>query len=89
MKITVNLATKPWVDTATQVRRLRIALGVCVGLILLCLVGLNFEAGKALRAQQKRAAMDAQQAKLNNEKRAFEQEFSSRRTRPSWSARSF
>ena len=74
MRIKVNLATKPWVDTATQVHRLRIALGACVGVILLCLVGLHFEAGKALRAQQKRAQMDAQQAKLNNEKRAYEQE---------------
>ena len=74
MKITLNLATKPWVDTATQVRRLRIAAGVCVGVILLCMVGLHFEAGKALRAQQKRDQMDAQQAKLTNEKHAFEQE---------------
>jgi type IV pilus assembly protein PilN len=74
MRVTLNLATKPWVDTATQVRRLRIALGSLLGVILICLIGLHFEAGQAQRAQQKRNAMDAQQAKLNNEKRAYEQE---------------
>jgi type IV pilus assembly protein PilN len=74
MRITLNLATKPWVDTGTQVRRLRIALGVCVAVCLLSLLGLHFEASAAQRAQAKRDAMDAQQAKLNNEKRAYEAE---------------
>jgi type IV pilus assembly protein PilN len=74
MRVTLNLATKPWVDTATIVQRLRIALGVLAGVCLLCLLGLHFESSAALHAQQKRDAMDAQQAKLNNEKRMYESE---------------
>jgi len=72
MRITVNLATKPWVDTATQVRQLRIALGVLAGVCALCLLGLHFEASAAMHAQQKRDAMDAQQARLTQEKQQYE-----------------
>jgi len=57
MRITLNLATKPWVDTGTQVRRLRIALGVCVAVCLLSLLGLHFEASAAQRAQAKSGAL--------------------------------
>lgn len=74
MRVTLNLATKPWVDTGTQVRRLRIALGVCVAVVLLSLLGLHFESSAAQKARQKRAAMDAEQAKLNNEQRSYESE---------------
>jgi type IV pilus assembly protein PilN len=74
MRVTLNLATKPWVDTGTQVRRLRISLGVLIAVCLLCLLGLHFESSAAQKAQQKRDAMDAQQSRLNNEKRAYEAE---------------
>jgi type IV pilus assembly protein PilN len=72
MRITLNLASKPWVDTGTLVRRLRIALGALAVACILLLVGLHFEARAAQIAQAKRDAMDAQQAKLEREKRQFE-----------------
>jgi type IV pilus assembly protein PilN len=72
MRITLNLATKPWVDTGTQVKRLRNALAVLASVSLLCLLGLHFESSAAQHAQQKRDAMDAEQAKLIREKSQYE-----------------
>jgi len=72
MRITLNLASKPWVDTGTLMRRLRIALIALAAACVLLLVGLHFEARTAHRAQAKRDAMDAQQAKLEGEKKQFD-----------------
>jgi type IV pilus assembly protein PilN len=72
MRVTINLASKPWVDTGTLVRRLRIALGALAVACILLLVGLHFEASAAQKAQAKRDAMDAQQARLEREKKQFE-----------------
>ena len=72
MRVTLNLATKPWVDTGTLVRRLRIALGALAVACVLLLVGLHFEARAAINAQAKRDAMDAQQARIEREKKQFE-----------------
>jgi type IV pilus assembly protein PilN len=72
MRITLNLASKPWVDTGTLMRRLRIALISLAAACVLLLIGLHFEARAAEKAQAKRDAMDAQQAKIENEKKQFD-----------------
>lgn len=74
MLVTLNLATKPWVDTATQVRRLRKALLGLVAAALLMMLGLHFEARIAAKAQQQKDQLSAQAAKLEQEKQTYEAE---------------
>ncbi len=74
MKVTLNLATKPWVDTATQVRHLRNALGILVATALLMLLGMHFEVRVALKAQQQKDELSAQSARLDHEKQMYDEE---------------
>jgi type IV pilus assembly protein PilN len=74
MRVTLNLATKPWVDTGTQVRHLRKALAGLVIAALLMLLGLHFISRIAAKAQQQKDQLAAQSAKLEQEKQTYENE---------------
>jgi len=74
MRVTLNLATKPWIDTATQVRQLRKALGILIGTALLMLLGMHFEGRVAQKAQQQKDQLAAESARLDHEKEMYEEE---------------
>ncbi len=74
MRTNINLATHPWVDTATIMRRLRTALIVLVSIALLCLLGLKLEQHKADVAKQQRDQMDRETAAMQQEKQTYQAE---------------
>src|SRR3954452_3522142 len=72
MKITVNLATRPFADLGPTLKRLRIAMVVfavvCIGLG----VGLHLLHAKAQVARSRIQALDNQIAKVNQERQGYE-----------------
>jgi type IV pilus assembly protein PilN len=72
MKITVNLATRPYADQGPALKRLRIGMGVLVVLIGLLLLGLRHFHQSALKMQAQEDQMDLQVAQIQHEEQSYQ-----------------
>ena len=72
MKITVNLATRPFSDQGPILKRLRIAMAVFVLVSIGLGVGLHYLHSKAEAARARERAVDTQVAKINQERQGYQ-----------------
>lgn len=72
MRVSINLASKPFADFGPLQRQLRILMGVLVALILALLLGLHFFHAAAEKARAKERSVDAQIAKVRAERQGYE-----------------
>jgi len=72
MRITLNLASRPFADLGPALRRLRIGMGVLAGLCLIFLLGLHLFDRQAAAARAREHALDGQIAKIDAERTAAE-----------------
>jgi type IV pilus assembly protein PilN len=72
MRISLNLATRPFADLAPALRRLRIGIGVLAVLSLLFLLGLHLFDRKAAEARARDHSLDGQIARVQGERTAVE-----------------
>lgn len=63
MKVTLNLATRPFTDLGPAIKRLRIGMGVLAGLCLLFLLGLHLFDSQAAAARATEHSLDGDIAK--------------------------
>jgi type IV pilus assembly protein PilN len=71
MRITLNLATRPFFDLGPAIKRLRIAMGVLAGVSLLLLLGLHEVHQKAEAARAREHSLDGAIARIQNERQAY------------------
>jgi type IV pilus assembly protein PilN len=72
MRISLNLATRPFTDLGPAVRRLRIAMGVLAALSILFGFGLHFFDRRAAEARAREHAVDGQIAQIQAERQRAE-----------------
>ena len=72
MKVTVNLATRPFTDLGPILKRLRIGMGVLVVVACGLLLGLHFFHQKAEAARAKEAAVDGEITRLRTERTGYQ-----------------
>jgi type IV pilus assembly protein PilN len=72
MRITLNLATRPFADLAPALRRLRIGMAVLAVLCLLFLLGLHLFDRQAATARDRDHSLDGQIARIQKERTAAE-----------------
>lgn len=72
MRITLNLATRPFSDLGPAMKRLRIAMGVLAGVALLLLLGLHALHRKAEEARAREHSLDGAIAGINNERQGYQ-----------------
>ena len=72
MRISLNLATRPFADLAPALRRLRIGMAVLAALCLLFLFGLHHFDRKATEARARDHSLDGQIARVQGERTAVE-----------------
>lgn len=72
MRITLNLASRPFIDMGPAIKRLRIGMGVLAALALLLLLGLHAFHRKAEEARTRERAVDAQIASIELERQQFQ-----------------
>jgi len=72
MRVTLNLATRPFADLAPTLRRLRIGMGVLAVLSLLFLLGLHLFDREAATARARDHSLDGQIARVQGERTAAE-----------------
>ena len=63
MKVTLNLATRPFTDLGPAIKRLRIGMGILAGLCLLSLIGLHLFDSQAAAARATEHSLDGDIAK--------------------------
>ena len=68
MRIAINLATRPFLNLGPALRRLRIAIGVLALAAVICGAGLYAIDSQARTARQKEQAVDAQIARIQQER---------------------
>jgi type IV pilus assembly protein PilN len=71
MRITLNLATRPFVDLGPAIKRLRIAMGVLAGVCLLLLLGLHEVHQKAEKARAHEHSLDGAIAQVQKERQGY------------------
>ena len=71
MRITLNLATRPFIDLGPAMKRLRIAMGVLAGVSLLLLLGLHEVHQKAEAARAREHSLDGAIARIQNERQSY------------------
>ena len=71
MKITLNLATRPYADQGPALKRLRIGMGVLAGLLLLLGLGLLHFHQRALKMAAQQDAADASVARIQQEQLGY------------------
>lgn len=71
MRITLNLATRPFFDLGPAIKRLRIAMGVLAGASLLMLLGLHEVHQRAEAARAREHSLDGAIARLQNERQGY------------------
>ena len=74
MRVTVNLATRPFADLAPALKRLRIAAGVLAALSLLFWLGIHLLHSKAEAARAREHSLDGALAKLTTERQGYQQQ---------------
>jgi type IV pilus assembly protein PilN len=72
MRVTLNLATRPFSDLGPAMKRLRIAMGVLAGVSLLLLLGLHALHRKAEEARAREHSLDGAIAGINNERQGYQ-----------------
>jgi type IV pilus assembly protein PilN len=72
MRITLNLATRPFADVGPAIKRLRIAMGALAFVSALLVVGLHFIHQKAEAARARDHSLDAKIQAINNERKGYE-----------------
>lgn len=72
MKITVNLATRPFADLGPILKRLRISMAVFVVLSIGFWIGLHYLHAKAEVARAKERTIDTQISKINQERQGYQ-----------------
>jgi type IV pilus assembly protein PilN len=72
MRISLNLATRPFTDLGPAIRRLRIAMGVLAVLSILFGIGLHFFDRRAAEARARERVVDAQIARVEAERQRAE-----------------
>jgi type IV pilus assembly protein PilN len=72
MRVTLNLATRPFSDLGPAMKRLRIAMGVSAGVSLLLLLGLHALHRKAEEARAREHSLDGAIAAINNERQGYQ-----------------
>jgi len=70
MKVTLNLATRPFTDLGPAIKRLRIGIGVLAGLCLLFLLGLHLFDSQAANARATEHSLDGQIASIQAQRQA-------------------
>ncbi len=71
MRITLNLASRPYADLGPAMKRLRIGMAVLAALCLLLLLGLHEMHNKAQQARAHEHSLDGQLARLNAERQGY------------------
>jgi len=71
MRITLNLATRPFFDLGPAIKRLRIAMGILAGVSLLLLFGLHEMHQKAEAARAREHSLDGAIARIQNERQGY------------------
>lgn len=71
MRITLNLASRPFVDLGPAIKRLRIAMGICAGVLLLLLLALHEVHEKAEAARAREHSLDGQIARVQSERQGY------------------
>jgi type IV pilus assembly protein PilN len=72
MKISLNLATRPFADLGPTLKRLRIGMGVLAALSLLFALGLHLLHDTAEAARMRDHSLDGQIARINNERDSYQ-----------------
>jgi type IV pilus assembly protein PilN len=72
MRLTLNLATRPFADVGPAIKRLRIAMGVLALVSALLVVGLHFIHQKAEAARARDHSLDAKIQAIVNERKSYE-----------------
>lgn len=72
MRITLNLATRPFADTGPALKRLRIAMGVMALMSVLFGLGLYLLHNKAQQARARDHSLDGQIAAINHERQGYQ-----------------
>ena len=72
MRISINLATRPFADLSPALKRLRIGMGVLALLAFAFGIGLHFVHSKADQARQRERALDAQVARITQERQSYQ-----------------
>ncbi|HTW61267.1 MAG TPA: hypothetical protein VMD55_05615 [Terracidiphilus sp.] len=72
MRITLNLATRPFTDLGPATKRLRIAMGALAGVSLLLLLGLHALHRKAEAARAREHSLDGAIAQIDNERQGYQ-----------------
>ncbi len=72
MRITLNLATRPFTDLGPAMKRLRIGMGVLAGVSLLLLLGLHALHRKAEAARAREHSLDGAIARINYERQGYQ-----------------
>jgi len=72
MRVSINLASRPFADLAPVVKRLRIAIGALAGAALLLGIGLEAVHNKAEEARARERVIDTKIAQLRQERQGYE-----------------
>jgi type IV pilus assembly protein PilN len=72
MRITLNLATRPFADLGPSIKRLRIAMAVLAGVAILLGIGLHAIHQKAEAARARDHSLDGQIARVTQEREGFQ-----------------
>jgi type IV pilus assembly protein PilN len=72
MRITLNLATRPFADLAPALKRLRIGMGILVIVAIALILGLRAVHHTAEEARQREHSLDGQIARINQERQGYQ-----------------
>ena len=72
MRITLNLATRPFADLAPAIKRLRIAMAILAVIAIALVLGLRAVHQKAEEARQHEHSLDGQIARINHERQGYQ-----------------
>jgi type IV pilus assembly protein PilN len=73
MRISLNLATRPYADIGPAIKRLRVGMGILAGLCVLLGIGLHLLDRQASAARAREQSVDLQIAQVEGERRSAEQ----------------
>jgi type IV pilus assembly protein PilN len=71
MRISLNLATKPYADLGPAMQRLRVGMGVLAGVCLALLLGLHLVHTRAEAARAREHSLDGQLTRVRNERQGY------------------
>lgn len=71
MRITLNLATRPYSDLGPAMKRLRLGMGVLAGVCIVLLIGLHLLHNKAEAARAREHSLDGQLGQVTAERQGY------------------